>query len=56
MLTEEDLGVLYGMKKDYPRAMENFQKALSLNPHDEQTRSNLDVAGHVDVRAGKQGK
>jgi tetratricopeptide (TPR) repeat protein len=51
----KDLGVLYGMKKDYPRAMENFQKALSLNPNDEQTRSNLDVTARL-MQQGKQGK
>jgi len=43
------------MKKEYPRAKENFQKALSINPNDDQSRQNLEVTEKL-MQAGKQGK
>lgn len=38
-----NLGVLYSQKRDWPRAIEYWQKTLALDPHHERARKFLDI-------------
>ena len=43
----KDLGIIYGMKKDFTRAMELFEKASALDPNDQQVKKNLEITRHM---------
>ncbi len=50
----KDLGIVYGLQKDYPRALQAFQRALNLEPNDPQTKQNIEITyGLIEQNAKK---
>jgi Flp pilus assembly protein TadD len=50
----KDLGIVYGLQKDYPRALQAFQRALNLEPNDPQTKQNIAITyGLIEQNAKK---
>ncbi|MCX6250446.1 MAG: tetratricopeptide repeat protein [Bacteroidetes bacterium] len=41
-----DLGILYGMKKQYEKSLDLFQKALNIDPNDENIKKNIILTNH----------
>ena len=39
----KDLGIVYGLQKNYTNSLQAFQTALKLDPNDQQTRQNIAV-------------
>jgi Flp pilus assembly protein TadD len=38
-----DLGIVYGLQKNYSKALESFQRALKLDPNDPQIQQNISI-------------
>ena len=43
----KDLGIVYGLQKDYTNALQAFQTALKLDPNDPQIRQNISITDHL---------
>ena len=46
-LVFKDLGIVYGMQKEYTNALQAFQTALKLDPNDPQIRQNISITDHL---------
>jgi tetratricopeptide (TPR) repeat protein len=46
-LPYKDLGIVYGMRKNYGAALQSFQAALKLDPKDTQVQQNIEITNHL---------
>ena len=46
-LPYKDLGIVYGMLKNYGGALQSFQAALKLDPTDAQVKQNIEITNHL---------
>ena len=46
-LPYKDLGIVYGMRKNYGAALQSFQTALKLDPKDAQVQQNIEITNHL---------
>jgi Flp pilus assembly protein TadD len=50
----KDLGVLYGMRKNFGKALEMFNKAAELDPDDQQVKQNINITNHFIEQGGRK--